>query len=149
MISTFFDSLNTGTVEAPVYDRAVDSATIASMNKLFFTNGVFADPSTGLQVTTSTGMNVTVKAGCGHIEGYRAIESNDRTLAVQASNATLDRIDRVVLRLNLNTAYRSIDLYVLQGTAAASPVAPTLTRTSSIYEIALADLFLTNAKDFL
>jgi hypothetical protein len=138
-----FDSLNTGTEEAPVYDRAGDSSSLAEKFALLFSTGVFADPSTGLQVVEATGMNVIVKPGNCNINGYLAVEDTDRTLAITAANATYDRIDRVVARLNLNLEYRDIDLYVLAGTPAITPVAPNLTRTSLVYEIALADLFIT------
>lgn len=45
-----------------------------------------------------------------------------------------------MLRLDTSTAARSIVLAVKQGTAAASPVAPALTRSGNVYEICLADV---------
>ncbi len=127
----------------PIYDRAADSSQLAALFKEYFTNGIFTNPSTSFQVIPSdNNMSVVVKAGAGNINGYFCDEDTDRTLVVQASDTTYDRIDRVVLRLNLNVSVRSIDLYVLQGIGASSPTAPELTRNSSIYELCLAEIYI-------
>lgn len=106
------------------------------------TNGVLPNPSTNLQVQPGTGMNVIVNPGFAVIEGGLKYEETQRTLAVQASDTTYDRIDTVVLRWNDNANARSCDLYVIQGTPASKPVRPALNRESSVYEIGLADLFI-------
>ena len=107
------------------------------------TDGVLPNPSTNLQVSAGNGMNVLVEAGFALCNGCMAMEEVQRTLAVQASDTNYDRIDTVVLRLNDNDSVRTCDLYVLQGVAAAKPIRPSLTRTESIWEIGLADLFIT------
>ena len=86
-------------------------------------------------------MQVKVKAGGCHIDGALGYEDYDRTLTVQAASSS-DRIDIVVLRLNDNTAYRNIDLYVVQGTPATTPSAPMPTRIGGIYELVLAQLYV-------
>ena len=106
------------------------------------TNGVLPNPSTNLQVQPGTGMNVIVNPGFAVIEGGLKYEETQRTLAVQASDTTYDRIDTVVLRWNDNANARSCDLYVIQGAPASKPVRPALNRESSVYEIGLADLFI-------
>ena len=106
------------------------------------TNGVLPNPSTNLQVQPGTGMNVIVNPGFAVIEGGLKYEETQRTLAVQASDTTYDRIDTVVLRWNDNANARSCDLYVIQGTPASKPIRPALNRESSVYEIGLADLFI-------
>ena len=88
-------------------------------------------------------MTVDVQPGDALVNGHHFYEETVRTLTVQAANATLDRIDSVVLRLNLAVDALPIDLYVVQGTAAATPTAPDLTRNASVYEIGLANLFIT------
>lgn len=127
----------------PVYDRAVTSAPLRKLIKKLVTDGVLPNPSTNMQVSAGAGMNVLVEAGFALCNGCMSLEETQRTLAVQASDTTHDRIDTVVLRLNDNDSVRSCDLYVLQGIASASPVRPTLTRTESVWEIGLADLFIT------
>lgn len=50
------------------------------------------------------------------------------------------RIDRIALRLDTSIDGRRIRLVYLQGDPAASPEPPALTRSGSIYEIAIADI---------
>lgn len=106
------------------------------------TNGVLPNPSNNLQVQTGTGMNVIINPGFAICNGCLKLEETQRTMAVQASNDTYDRIDTVVLRLNDNDSVRECDFYVLQGVPATSPIRPELTQTDSIWEIGLADLFI-------
>jgi hypothetical protein len=127
----------------PSYDRAYNSAGLRDYLKLFLTDGVFPNPSTNLQVTTSEqNMAVTVLPGSINIQGALGIEDEERTLVLQAANKDYNRIDSVVARLDTDFSYRSIDLYVLQGTASASPKAPELTRTKNKYELRLANVFV-------
>lgn len=145
MKSLFFDSQVGYDSESgrPIYDRPSTATDLRAMFKSFISTGVYPNPSTNFQVEPSgEEMTVIVQAGLAWIEGAFALEEDSRTLTVQASSTSYDRIDRVVLRLNLAMAARSIDLYVLEGTPAPSPTAPALTRNNTIYEIALADLFI-------
>lgn len=130
----------------PVYDRPYTSSDLRNVYQAFFKNGVFLNVSTSLQVSPATGgMNVVVGAGSCLIQGAFGIEDTDRTLQLQAAHASLDRIDTVVARLDLAVAARSIDLYVVQGTPAASPVRPNLTRNETVWEIGLADVYIPKA----
>lgn len=85
------------------------------------------------------GMQVVVKPGACLIEGATGYETESRTMVVQAAGST-DRIDSVVLRLNDNLDFRDIDLYVVKGNSSTEP--PQLTRTGGIYEIGLANLYV-------
>lgn len=125
----------------PVYDRAVDSYIFRNVLKQYVYNGVFPNPSTNFQVVASNGMTVVVKAGSCIINGATGYETEDRTLQLQAASS-LDRIDTVVLRLNDNTDYRNIDIYVLPGTPAANPIRPNLNRRTSVYELGICDIFV-------
>lgn len=125
----------------PLYDRAVDSEFLRETYKRYFEDGVFYKPTTAFQVTPGTGMNVLVSPGACQIQGAIGIETAQRTLAVQAAEAQ-DRIDSVVLRLDLSLAKRDIDLYIVKGTAAVSPAAPALTRNATVWELGIADLFI-------
>lgn len=126
----------------PVYDRAVTSAPLRKLIKKMFSDGVLPNPSTNMQVAAGTGMNVIVYPGFACCNGCMKLEESQRTLAVQASNTAYDRIDTVVLRLNDNDSERICDFYILEGTPATSPVRPTLTRSESVWELGLADLFI-------
>ena len=126
----------------PIYDRAITSAPLRKLYKQLFSDGVMPNPSTNMQVSAGDGMNVIVAPGFAMCNGCLKLEEAQRTLAVQASSTAYDRIDTVVLRLNDNDSERICDLYILQGTPATSPVRPELTRTESIWELGLADLFV-------
>lgn len=125
----------------PLYDRAVDSSFLRRVFAQYFSDGVFYKPTSALQVVADTGMQVAVEPGCCHIQGAIGIEDSRRTLVVQAAES-LDRIDTVVARLDLSLAARDIDLYVVKGTAAASPQPPELTRDATVWELGLANLFV-------
>lgn len=125
----------------PQYDRAISSEPYRKLIKSLFSTGVLPNPSTNLQVVEGEDLTVVVHAGFCVVEGCMKLEETDRALIVQAG-ASMDRIDSVVMRLNDNDAVRSCDLYVVQGAPGSDPVHPELTRTTSIYEIALADIFV-------
>lgn len=93
----------------------------------------------------SSGMQVKVRSGRALLDpknNYSAaglFESDaQETLPIAAANPTYPRIDRVVVRRT--AASKAIALAVLQGTPAASPTPPALTRTSDTYEISLAQV---------
>ena len=125
----------------PLYDRAVDSEFLRRVFKQYFSDGVFYLPENALQVVADTGMQVRVQPGACHIQGAMGIEDDTRTLQVQAAE-DLDRIDTVVARHDLSRDMRKIDLYIVKGTAADSPQPPALTRDGTIWELGLANLFI-------
>lgn len=134
---------DTGAV-MPKFDRAVTSEPLREYIKGVITNGVLPNPSNNLQVSAGTnGMTVLVNAGFCVIEGGLAIERNTRTLEVTSADSTYDRIDTVVARWDSNDAVRRVDLHIKVGVPASTPVRPTLTRNESIYELGLADVFVT------
>lgn len=137
-----FESQNTGTAEQPIYDRAITAENERQFNKLRYTNGVFIESSLDddLQVIPGNGMAVKVSKGGCHIEGALAYNDNAITLSLEAANATLRRIDRIVARFNTSTNVRSIMVYVKTGTNATNPVAPALQRESNFWELGLADI---------
>lgn len=126
----------------PTYDRAVSSEPLRKLIKSLFSDGVLPNPSTNMQVQAGEGMSVIVNPGFAICNGCMKLEEKARTLVVQASSTSLDRIDTVILRLNNNEDVRSLDFYVLQGTPATNPVRPSLTQNDTIWEIGLADIFI-------
>lgn len=137
-----FDSLS---VDNP--DRAADSSQFAAYMATFISDGVIVSGKYALnqlqvKQTESASMQITVDKGSVIIGGRRYFQDAIRTLTVQAADASLDRIDRVVARLNLNQEYRNIDLYILKGDATSNPAPPALTRNNIIYEMCLAELYV-------
>ena len=132
--SGFFNSVNG--------DRRYLASDFAEYFATFIGNGVFPNPSTGLQVVEATNMTVNVKAGKGWINGYYFVNDSDYSLALDVADGTLKRIDRIVLRLNFSS--REIVLAIKKGTFASSPIAPTLQRDADAHELALADVYINN-----
>ena len=127
--------------DMPIYDRAVDSAFLRQFQAQYYENGIFYKPTSAFQVRAGSGMEVLVNPGACQIQGAFGIETAQRTLALKAAS-TNDRIDTVVLRLDLSLSVRSIDLYILTGTEAASPKAPALTRNSTVWELGIANILI-------
>lgn len=84
----------------------------------------------------NSGMQVRVAAGEAFVRGHYYQNTTQATVTLTAANASLPRIDAIVLELDITL--NRIILKAVAGTAAASPVAPTLTQTTSgIYQLLL------------
>lgn len=144
MISYPFTSRVTYDAQSlPIYDRAVDSAFLRRFYKAYWDDGVFYKPSTSFAVTaTGTGMNVQVQPGMAQVQGAFCLEDTVQTLPIAAADAGLNRIDSVVLRLDLSLDKRDISLAVVSGVAAVSPVAPALTRNNTTWELGIANVLV-------
>lgn len=140
MISYPFESQNTGSASAPVYDRAITAEQERKFNKMRYTNGVFSTPTNGLMVQAKSGMTVTVKAGGCHIEGALGVLETDLDISISASNASQSRIDRIVARFDTSVSVRSVDIYKKEGVLSSNPQPPDIVRESNYYEIVLADV---------
>lgn len=123
------------------YDRVYDSEDVTSYLDQLVGDGVFPNPSTQLQVLAGSGMTVLVQPGQGWIDGHKMISDAVVTLNVAAANALLNRIDRIIFYVDYTA--REMGIAVKQGTAAASPQAPALTRTTARYEMCLATVSVT------
>lgn len=107
-----------------------------------FNSGVDDVPTgTALEVSAGTGLAVDVEAGEAMVRGHYYTSDATESLSLATADATNDRIDTVVLRLDPTA--NSIVLAVKTGTPAGSPVAPTLVQTDAgIFEQALADVLV-------
>ena len=146
--SGFFNGVYIGDDEEgkEIYDREYDSDELSFMVGSFFGNGVYPNPSTNLLVQAMPDMNIKVLEGQGFINGryYRLLQGGN--LKIDDSDVSLIRIDRVVLRSNLDE--RTISLKVIKGTPSSRPVAPSLVRTDTIHDLGLAEITVNaNAKE--
>lgn len=130
--SSFFNSSNG--------DRIYQASNFAAYFASFIGNGVFPNPSTGLQVLQDADRIVRVASGKGWINGYYVENTDDFNIQIPASDGSLNRIDRIILGLNLTN--RAITIYFKQGTPATNPVAPALIRNQLVHELALADVYV-------
>jgi microcystin-dependent protein len=137
---------------------ATPQTNLAWMFKSIIKDGICYDSAYPLSVTQYGGgyMNVLLSAGRAFVRGHWYKNDADLTLDIAASHATLDRIDRVVLRLTTNAGTGGtrnwIRAYVVTGTPASTPTAPALTQTvtwtadgeEQVWEISVATVFVTH-----
>ena len=97
-----------------------------------------SDNTMSLNVTAS-GMNILVGAGFAIVKGFYLYNDNTKTI-METADINYNRIDRVVLRLNLSTNKISIELK--KGTPASDPLAPVLQRDNIVHELSLAQILV-------
>ena len=121
-------------------DRRYTAAEFVEYFASFIGNGVFWGGNY-LKVDAVTGMDVQVNVGKAFINGYYYSNRDAaKRLTLGPAHATLPRIDRVVLRLDLSQGGRAITAVVKPGTPAATPAAPGLQRDNAAWELGLADV---------
>jgi hypothetical protein len=141
--SGFFDS----TAEDP---REYTADEFAEYFRRLLTDGIF-NGGTNLKVEASgTDMRIQILPGYAWIQGYM-YKVYDEPLYLQHDlpDAQLDRIDRIVLRLDTSLESRSIRAVILKGTPAANPVAPPIVRENNIFDLSLAQVRIIAGKSYI
>lgn len=103
------------------------------------TSGVF---SSDISITPEE-MSITIGPFLAWIKndnfkGKSVVVTEPVTLNIEAADAVLNRIDRIVLRFD--SSQNSSNLVVLSGTASGNPVAPSISRTVNLYDLCIADV---------
>lgn len=111
----------------------------------FLGNGFFE----GLRVQSENSMNTIVAPGSAFIEGHEYTNTSHISLTHAPADPSLDRIDRVVLRLNRDIDARYIKAFVKQGTPSTNPKPPELTRNDVVYELSLAQVRIEAGKSYI
>ncbi|MFE3573953.1 hypothetical protein [Lysinibacillus sp. NPDC059133] len=102
------------------------------------------DGTPNLQVKVNAGtMQTYVEAGEALIQGYQYQNTTPLFLTHGLPEPNLDRIDRIVLRLDKRNNARYIRLFVKEGVSATNPAPPTLQRDQYVFELSLAQIRLT------
>lgn len=130
--SSFFNAVNG--------DRQYKASDLAEYFNSLVTNGVFPNPSAKLQVVANNNMTVTLKSGKAWINGYNYYNDSDLILSIDPADGVLNRIDRVVLRMD--TVGRAINAKVKKGIFASTPMAQVLQRDADGYELGIADIYV-------
>lgn len=134
---SFFNSV---VDEAGNYDREYLAEDYANYFASFIGNGIYAKSASNLQVTAAGNMVVQVSAGKAWINGYFYENTTAKSLSLDLADGTTERIDRIVLRLDL--VNRQITAEVKKGAASTTAVAPDIQRDANIYELVLADILV-------
>ncbi|OUM85683.1 MAG: hypothetical protein BAA01_09450 [Bacillus thermozeamaize] len=138
----FFDSL-------PEDPREYTADQFAEYFRLFLTDGIL-NGGENLQVSANgTDMRTFVKAGYAWIQGYMYKNTEDLFISHSTAHSSLNRIDRIVIRLDKTLPNRYIRAFVKEGAPAENPVPPSLQRDDNIWEISLAQVLIEAGKSFV
>lgn len=133
--SSFFNSLEG--------DRRYLASQFAEYFAAFLTDGVFGGGENLQPYVTGADYTIKIKPGKAWIQGYYyRLRDAEKEMTPEPA-AENDRIDRVVVRVDLRVAERSARIYIKEGTPAAVPEPPALVRdleVAGVYEISLAQI---------
>lgn len=119
------------------------------------TSGVFGAEN-NLAVTADDGLSVSVSDGIGWIANDEAdgtvfwndseqVNGTKLSLPIELPDAIFPRIDRVVVSWETINYVAKPSIEILKGTAASSPVPPSLTNTNLKRQISLAQIYVPEA----
>lgn len=130
------------------WDRKYTAGDYSDNLAVIIGNGVLRSEADDLKVTAS-GMLVTVAAGRAWINGHYYRNTAAMTLAPVPVASGGSRYDRVVLRMDTTLANRDVRIVYLQGTASNDPQKPALTRTESVFDLCLADIYVPSGQNYV
>lgn len=143
--SGFFNALK---IEGE-YDRKYNANDYSDNLAVIIGNGVLRSTADDLKVTSS-GMVATVGAGRAWINGH--YYANDTPFSFSGVSAPIGgkRYDRIMLRCSTEVTERSIQLVYVEGVVSNNPEKPLPTRTNTVYDLVLADIYVnTNATSLI
>lgn len=127
----------------------LDLAALVQLNRAIGT-GLLSDPANSLAqgAVTSAGVarTVVVDTFAAVIQGLPVWNDAARTITISANASGNPRIDTIVIEMVPagQATEGKCTLKVVNGTAAASPVAPTLTQTAALWQFPLANVAVAN-----
>ena len=132
--SFFFNAKKTG----DTYDRVYKAEEFASYFAEFIGNGVYPNPSTGLQVVENSeaSMTTVLKPGSAFINGYGYKNTGDIVFEHKVADGVLNRKDAIFVRFD--NAGRAIGAIKMEGNPGAEAVAPRVVRTVDYFDLCVA-----------
>lgn len=124
------------------YDRTYNANDYTDNLAVVISNGVLRSPADDLKVTAS-GLTATVAAGRAWIKGHYYYNDTPLSLASVTAPVGGSRYDRVMLRFDNTIQQRRISVVYVEGVASNNPTPPAPTRTDTVYDLVLADLYIT------
>jgi hypothetical protein len=123
-------------VSSGIFDREYAAGDFTRYFFNFINNGVFPNPSTGLQVISNNNMTVTMKQGSAWALGVAYWTDEDIFVQINNPNPNYNRKDIIVVRLDLTN--RVINMQYLPGEPGTNPQPPAIIRTEDIFDLQLA-----------
>lgn len=119
--------------------REYTAAEFSEYFSKFLSDGVYTENGEmGLRVTTINGFNIKVSPGYAFIRGYMYKNDTDIEFALDPPDVVLDRIDRVVLKLDI--VNRTMNIQLKKGSLGSQPSPPSLIDNSSVKELPIAQI---------
>lgn len=132
------------------YDREYNAKNFSVPFNALINTGVMKGEMNELAVTNDgLGMITKIDTGIAFINGRYYKNTSFKTHQHDTESVGVSRIDRIVIRMNEETDYRSTLSYVKKGAPSANPVPPALIQTESIYEISLAQVKIVGGQTFI
>lgn len=124
------------------YDREYVASDFAKYFGSVLSSGLLhTNEVPGMSVSVEEGtLNTIVSPGQAIMRGHYYENTSNLRLNHSLPESDRDRIDRVILRLDLRNEHRNILLHVKEGEPAESPQPPDLQRDNFIHEISLAQI---------
>jgi len=135
-------TLTYGFYDSSSGDRTYNALQFGSIFDGVIEDGVYASIGNALMVAADTGMNVNVQTGRAWFNHTWTYNDADVSISLDTAHATLNRIDVIYLEINEGSGVRANSVNKLTGTPASTPVAPTLTNTSTIHQYPLAHIYV-------
>lgn len=111
-----------------------------------FESGVSIENNNMTLGVSKTSTGVTVDKGYAIIKGFYLYNDSVKTISI-IRDSNYERIDRIVIRLNLSTKKVSVELK--QGTPGSKPTVPALQRDNLIWELSLAQVKVPKSGEFI
>lgn len=121
-------------------DRTYNAEEMSRYFEGLISNGVYESVGDAMLVVAGSGMDVEVLSGRAVIDCRWINNSAAYSVTISAADASLPRYTAVVLRLD-ETA-RAITIETKDGTPTSSPTKPTMTNTSTVKELCLAQIYI-------
>lgn len=144
-----FDASEIVTLEGETtYDYLIYAEDMAEWWANFYTNGIMVKQGgyldMQLKVIQDNRAQVSVQAGAIHVNGRTGKLLTPYTFQVELAPSGQQRIDRVVIELNLDEAINEFRPLLIKGTPSEAPQVPAITRVSdvrrNIYQMSLAQI---------
>ena len=90
------------------------------------------------KVLPAGNMAIGVTSGRGWVQGHSFSSGNTLTFTLDSADGVLDRVDTVIIRLDLTTDNEKIECRVIKGTLGSSATAPV--RNGTYYDLVIAHI---------
>lgn len=143
----FFDPVQ---LEDGTYDREYNAQEFTDYFRALVTTGVMKAAGNQLAVSANGNNMITrIDTGIAFLLGRYYENDSVKELTHDTESLGNNRIDRIVIRMDLSPDKRHVLAFIKKGAPSANPAAPSLTQTANIYEISLAQVRVVGGQTFI